>query len=71
MPCNNYMFIENIFNFLLLYTCVRIYLCLNSHFLFNFLVAPIPRPGVVAIDGSTDKFNVNIGNFSTRYGPLG
>ena len=71
MPCNNYMCTENIFNFLLLYTCVWIYLCLNSHFLFNFLVAPILRPEVAAIDGSTDKFNVNIGNFSTQYGPLG
>ena len=67
---DNYVCTENIFNFLLLYTCVWIYLCLTSHFLFNFLVAPVPRPKIVAIDGSTDQFNVIIGNFSTEYGPL-
>ena len=39
--------------------------------LFYFLVAPVPRPVIAAIDGSTDQFNVIIGNFSAQYGPLG
>ena len=38
--------------------------------MFNFLVAPVPRPEIVAISDSTDQFNIIIGNFSTQYGPL-
>ena len=38
--------------------------------MFNLLVAPVPRPKIVANEYSTDQFNVIIGNFSTQYGPL-
>ena len=53
---------------------VVVYLCLDLsvfNSLFYFLVAPVPRPVIAAIDGSTDQFNVIIGNFSAQYGPLG
>ena len=49
---------------------LSIFKIIKLHFVFNVLVAPVPRPKIVANSDSTDQFNVIIGNFSTQYGPL-